>query len=208
MELNGALSNPLTSDSHLQIARLAAAKSDTSIGERAPERPSQRLPRVVRARSWRWSQASSRTRLSHCLSETSTPPSRNSSESLSPTRQSRNSLSAQRSWRPSIPTDPTRLLRALATKRPTRRTRREHGRASDCCAHSLDPRDSTRVEDSDELRRVIDQWTKAIANCERGVHTRTRVGAPKQAHRRNRSGRAVVRRPGASGRRPRERNEA
>jgi len=45
MELNGTLSNPLTSDKRLQMARLAAVKSDLSIRERAPDWPSPRLPR-------------------------------------------------------------------------------------------------------------------------------------------------------------------
>jgi hypothetical protein len=45
MELNGALSNPLASDKHLQIAGLVAAKNDISIPEPALERGSRRLPR-------------------------------------------------------------------------------------------------------------------------------------------------------------------
>jgi hypothetical protein len=45
MELNGALSNPLASDKHLQMVRLAVLKSDISIGEWVSDRPSQRLPR-------------------------------------------------------------------------------------------------------------------------------------------------------------------
>jgi hypothetical protein len=45
MELNGALSNPLASDKNLHLAGLAAAKSDISIREPTPGRPSRRLPR-------------------------------------------------------------------------------------------------------------------------------------------------------------------
>ena len=45
MELDGALSNPIASDKRLRMARLAAAKSDISIREPAPDQVQRRLPR-------------------------------------------------------------------------------------------------------------------------------------------------------------------
>jgi hypothetical protein len=45
MELNGALSNPLTSDKNLQIERVVVTKAALLKRKRAPNRPDPRLPR-------------------------------------------------------------------------------------------------------------------------------------------------------------------